>query len=179
MNREEKPFFTDIMTLRDRARENMMQGAITDHYGADKDTVIRILNNALATELVCILRYRRHYYMVSGIAAEVVSQEFLKHAEEEQEHADWLAERITQLGGEPDFSPEGLQINSHTEYIEGTGLKDMLKENLVAERIAIDTYREIIKYLGDNDPTTKRILEDILAVEEEHADDMSSLLSTY
>lgn len=155
----------------------MTEGAMTEGYGADKDTVIKVLNEALATELVCVLRYKRHYYMADGVHAEAVSNEFLEHAQEEQEHADRIAERIAQLGGEPDFSPEGLLTRSHSEYKEGGNLKEMIEEDLIAERVAIDSYREIIQYLGDQDPTTRRMLEEILAVEEEHADDMSSLLT--
>lgn len=173
-----KPFFTDIKTLRTRARKHMQQGAVTESYSVDKNIVIKVLNEALATEIVCVLRYKRHYYMASGINAEVAAAEFLEHANEEQTHADQIAQRITQLGGEPDFSPTGLTTRSHSEYVEGKNLKEMIKENLVAERIAIDSYREMISYLGDKDSTTRRMLEDILAVEEEHADDMASLLET-
>lgn len=174
-----KPFFTDIRELRDRARKHMQQGAVTDNYGADRDTVVNILNEALATELVCVLRYRRHYFMAEGIDAEAVSKEFLQHADEEQGHADQIAMRIVQLGGEPDFSPDELALRSHAEYVEGENLEEMIQEDLVAERIAIDSYREIIRYLGDHDPTTRRMLEEILAIEEEHADDMASLLRSF
>jgi len=173
-----KPFFTDIKTLRSRARKHMEQGAITEGYNADKKTVIKILNEALATEIVCVLRYKRHYYMASGIDAEAVAAEFLQHANDEQTHADQIAQRITQLGGEPDFSPEGLATRSHAEYVEGESLKEMIEEDLVAERIAIDSYREMIAFLGNNDSTTRRMLEEILAVEEEHADDMAGLLES-
>jgi bacterioferritin len=173
------PFFTDIKTLRDRARKHMSEGAITEGYTADKKTVIKMLNEALATEIVCVLRYKRHYYMASGIDAESVAAEFLLHANEEQGHADQIAQRITQLGGAPDFSPEGLATRSHAEYVEGRNLKEMIEEDLVAERIAIDSYREMINYLDNKDSTTRRMLEEILAVEEEHADDMASLLETY
>ena len=179
MNKAENTFFTDVKTLRERARRHMERGPVTESYGADRDTVIDLLNTALATELVCTLRYKRHYYMATGIAAETVAAEFLEHANEEQQHADMLAERITQLGGEPDFSPDGITTRSHSEYVEGSNLREMIEENLVAERIAIDSYREIIQYLGNNDSTTRRIMEEILAVEEDHADDMTSLLESY
>jgi bacterioferritin len=171
-----QPFVTDIQTLRTRARQHIEQGAVTPGYRADRDTVIRLLNEALATELVCVLRYKRHYFMASGINAQSVAQEFLQHATEEQAHADQIAQRIVQLGGAPNFSPEGLLTRSHSEYIEGASLLDMIKEDLVAERIAIDSYREMIQYFGNDDPTTRRMMETILAVEEEHAEDLVSLL---
>ena len=152
------------------------RGAVTDGYGADRGTVLKLLNEALATEIICVLRYKRHFYMASGIHAQSVAQEFLQHANEEQAHADELAARIVQLGGEPNFSPDGLATRSHAEYVEGDGLIDMIKEDLVAERIAIDSYREMIVYLGNHDPTTRRMLEGILAMEEEHADDLAGLL---
>lgn len=171
-----KPFLTDIKTLRARAREHIERGAVTAGYKADRDTVIRLLNEALATEIVCVLRYKRHFYMASGINAEGVATEFLQHANEEQQHADQIAARIVQLGGEPNFSPEGLAARAHAEYVEGDTLIDMIKEDLVAERIAIDSYREMISYLGNDDSTTRRMLEGILAMEEEHADDLSGLL---
>jgi bacterioferritin len=173
---EGKPFLTDIKTLRERARQHIEQGAVTHSYNADRETSIRLLNEALATEIVCTLRYRRHYYTASGINAEGVAAEFLQHANEEQQHADQIAGRIVQLGGAPDFNPEGLLTRSHAEYIEGESLVDMIKEDLVAERIAIDSYREMIQYFGNNDPTSRRLMEAILAVEEEHADDLVSLL---
>jgi bacterioferritin len=157
----------------------MEKGAVTEGYRADRETVIRILNEALATEIVCVLRYKRHYYMASGIHAQAVAQEFLEHANEEQGHADQIAERIVQLDGEPNFSPDGLSSRSHSEYVEGTTLLDMLKEDLVAERIAIESYGEIVRYLGADDPTTRRLMESILAVEEEHADDLLNLLADY
>ena len=172
----DKPFLTDIETLRRRARQHIENGAVTQGYQADRDTVIRILNEALATEIVCVLRYRRHHFMAAGIHAQSVAQEFLQHAQEEQVHADQIAQRIVQLGGAPNFSPEGLLTRSHAEYVEGDSLIDMIKEDLVAERIAIESYREVIAYLGNNDPTTRRMLEGILAMEEEHAEDLSSLL---
>jgi bacterioferritin len=172
----DKPFLTDIKTLRERARKHIEQGAVTEGYSADRETVIKILNEALATEIVCVLRYRRHYFMASGINAEGVAAEFLQHSNDEQGHADQIAQRIVQLGGEPNFSPEGLLTRSHAEYVEGETLTDMIKEDLVAERIAIDSYRDIIQYLGNDDPTSRRLMETILAVEEEHADDLVSLL---
>lgn len=173
---KDSPFLTDIKTLRERARKEIKQGAVTPGYRADRKTVITILNEALATEIVCVLRYKRHFYMASGINAQSVAQEFLQHANEEQTHADQIAQRIVQLGGEPNFSPDGLSSRSHSEYAEGKDLIDMIKEDLVAERIAIDSYREMITYLGTNDSTTRRMLEGILAMEEEHADDLVSLL---
>jgi len=176
---KESNFLTDIKTLRKRAREHIDQGAVTPGYKADRETVIKILNEALATEIVCVLRYKRHYYMASGINAQSVAQEFLQHANEEQTHADQISERIVQLGGEPNLSPEGMLSRSHSEYVEGTDLIDMIKEDLVAERIAIDSYREMINYLGMDDSTTRRMLEDILAMEEEHADDLVALLEKF
>jgi bacterioferritin len=172
----DKPFLTDIKTLRKRARQHIEQGAVTEGYKADRKTVIKVLNESLATEIVCVLRYKRHYFMASGIHAESVAAEFLQHANEEQGHADLIAQRIVQLGGAPNFNPEGLLSRSHAEYVEGDTLLDMIKEDLVAERIAIDSYREIIQYLGNDDPTTRRMMEGILAMEEEHADDLVSLL---
>ena len=171
-----RPFVTDIEELRRRARQHMEQGAVTSGYTADRETVIRILNEVLATEIVCVLRYKRHYYMAAGIHAQTVAQEFLEHANEEQGHADIAAGRITQLGGEPDFNPEGLITRSHAQYVEGKSLLDMVREDLVAERIAVESYNEIIRYLGDDDPTTRIAMEQILAKEEEHADDMKKLL---
>jgi bacterioferritin len=172
----DKPFLTDVKTLRERARKHIEQGAVTEGYKADRETVNKILNEALATEIVCVLRYRRHYFMASGIHAESVAAEFLQHANEEQGHADQIAQRIVQLGGAPNLNPEGLLSRSHAEYVEGDTLLDMIKEDLVAERIAIDSYREIIQYLGNDDPTTRRMMEGILAMEEEHADDLVNLL---
>ncbi|MFR0674305.1 bacterioferritin [Enterobacterales bacterium AW_CKDN230030176-1A_HGKHYDSX7] len=167
---------TDIQVLRDRARQHVENGAVTEGYSADREEILRLLNESLATELVCTLRYKRHYFMASGIKASIAAEEFLEHANQEAEHADRLAERIVQLGGEPDFNPDNLSRNSHAQYVAGTTLREMVLEDLVAERIAIDSYREIIKYIGDKDPTTRRIYEDILAQEEEHADDMSDIL---
>lgn len=173
---EDSDFVMDIKAIRQRAREHIKDGSVTENYGANRQTVLKLLNESLATEIVCTLRYKRHYFMAKGLHAEPVAAEFAEHARQEQEHADWLAERIVQLGGEPNFSPDGLLSRSHSEYVEGTSLLDMIKENLVAERIAIDSYREIIQYLGDKDPTTRRLFEEILAVEEEHADDMADFL---
>ena len=172
----DKPFLTDIKTLRERARQHIENGAVTEGYRADRETAVKILNEALATEIVCVLRYKRHYFMASGIHAESVAAEFLEHANDEQGHADSIAQRIVQLQGEPNFNPEGLLMRSHAEYVEGTSLTDMIKEDLVAERIAIDSYREMINYFGNDDPTSRRLMESILAVEEEHADDLVSLL---
>ena len=170
-------FLTDIKTLRERAREKIEQGPITSSYGADRDRVVEVLNEALATEIVCVLRYKRHYYMAEGLNAGPVAAEFLQHANEEMGHADQIALRITQLQGEPNFNPDGITDRSHAEYVEGTTLVDMIREDLVAERIAIESYSEIIRWLGDKDTTTRRLMEDILAVEEEHADDLLSLLA--
>ena len=171
-----KSFVSDIENIRKRARENIDKGAITAGYSADRETVIKLLNESLATELVCVLRYKYHYYMASGINAQSIKAEFLQHANEEQGHADLLAERITQLDGKPNLSPEGLLSRSHADYVEGEDIVDMIKEDLVAERIAIDSYREAINYVGTDDPTTRRVLEGILAMEEEHAEDMNTLL---
>lgn len=168
--------FTDVETLRKRAREHIEEGAITSGYEADRDTVVNLLNDALATELVCVLRYKRHYFMAQGLNAQSAAAEFLEHAKQEQEHADQIATRIVQLGGEPDFSPANLEKRSHSEYVEGKTLDDMIKENLVAERIAIDSYRELVNYFGNGDITSRRLMEEILAVEEEHADDLVDLL---
>jgi bacterioferritin len=174
--RPNQPFLADIQEIRRRARQHMEKGAVTEGYKADLETVLRLLNEALATEIVCVLRYKRHQFMARGLNAVAVAEEFAEHAAEEQSHADQIAERITQLGGEPNFSPEGLQTRSHSEYVEGTTLVDMIKEDLVAERIAIESYSEIIRYLGDNDPTSRRMMEEILAKEEEHAEDMLTLI---
>jgi bacterioferritin len=171
-----KPFLTDVKTLRARARKHIENGAITPGYQADRETVIRLLNEALATEIICVLRYKRHFFMASGINAQSVAQEFLQHANEEQVHADQIAQRIVQLGGAPNFSPDGLASRSHSEYVEGASLIEMIREDLVAERVAIDSYGEMIRYLGNDDPTTRRMLEGILAMEEEHADDLKTLI---
>jgi bacterioferritin len=170
-------FLTDVKKLRDNARKNMEKGAVTDSYKADVNQVVKVLNDVLATELVCVLRYKRHYYMAQGINSDSVKAEFLQHANEEQQHADWVAERITQLGGEPDFQPKTLAERSASEYAEGKSLVDMIKEDLVAERIAIQHYSEIIRWLGDSDSTTKILIEQINKVEEEHANDMLDLLA--
>jgi bacterioferritin len=169
-------FLNDVKKLRDRARQHIEEGAVTPGYEGDRETVIKILNTALASEVICVLRYKLHYFMAKGINAESVAEEFAQHAGEEQAHADRIAERIVQLGGKPDLSPVGLSTRSHTEYVERESLVDMIKENLVAERIAIESYREMINYLGSSDTTTRRIFEEILAMEEEHADDLASLL---
>jgi len=166
---------TGVLALRKRAREHVDHGAVTSGYSADRAAVLKLLNDSLATEIVCVLRYRRHHFMAKGIHSRGIADEFLAHANEELGHADQLAERIVQLGGEPDFSPAGLS-HSHAEYVEGTTLLDMVKEDLVAERIAIDSYRDFIRYLEDKDPTTRRLLESILAVEEEHAEELADLL---
>ena len=169
-------FLSDVKKIRERARHHMEQGAVTEGYQADRQKVIAVLNEVLATEIVCTLRYRRHYFMASGINSESVKSEFLQHATEEQQHADWVAERITQLGGEPNFNPDGLAKRSHAEYVEGTDLRSMIREDLVAERIAVESYSEIVRWLGDGDPTTRKLIEEILKTEEEHADDMKNLL---
>jgi bacterioferritin len=173
------PFLTDVTTLRQRARQHIEEGAVTATYAGDTEIATKVLNEALATEIVCVLRYRRHYYMASGIHSSAVAAEFLEHSKEEQEHADRIAERIVQLGGAPNFNPDGLLTRSHAEYVEGTSLSDMIKEDLVAERIAIDSYREMAAYFSGFDSTTRRMLEEILAVEEEHADDMADLLKNF
>jgi bacterioferritin len=170
---------TDVSTLRKRARQHLDDGSVTAGYTADRDAVLELLNASLATELVCVLRYRRHHFMARGIHSQSVAQEFLDHSNEEQGHADQIAERIVQLGGAPDFAPDGLTRRSHAEYVEGHSLASMIKEDLVAERIAIDSYRDIIQYLGNQDPTTRRMMEGILAVEEEHADDLAELLVAF
>ncbi len=169
-------FVMDLDKIRRDARQHIKEGAVTEGYRADKATVLKLLNDALATEIVCTLRYKRHFFMAKGINSEGVAAEFAEHATQEQEHADTLAERIVQLGGEPDFAPDGLAARSHSQYAEGKTLTDMIRENLIAERIAIDSYKAIIAYLGDQDVTTRRLFEEILAVEEEHADDMADLL---
>ena len=171
-------FLSDVEELRRRARQHIQEGAVTAGYGADRDKVISVLNEALATEIVCVLRYKRHYFMATGIHANAVAQEFQEHAAEEQGHADRIAGRITQLGGEPNFNPDGLSSRSHSEYVEGESLVDMIREDLVAERVAIESYSEIVRFLGDRDVTTRRMMEEILEVEEEHADDLRDLLAT-
>ena len=176
MAKQEQNFLTDVKEIRARARKHIEEGAVTEGYQADREQVIKLLNEALATEIVCVLRYRRHYFMAQGIHSDPIATEFLQHANEEQGHADQIASRIVQLGGAPNFSPEGLTARAHSEYAEGKNLVDMIKEDLVAERIAIDTYTEMIKYVGERDITTRRMLEQILAVEEEHADDLLGFL---
>lgn len=173
------PFLTDITELRRRAREHIERGAVTDHYRADREVVLRLLNEALATEIVCVLRYKRHYFVAQGLHGKAVAREFLEHANEEQLHADLLCERITQLQGTPNLDPSGMLTRSHSEYREGTSLTDMIREDLIAERVAIESYTEMIRFVGENDPTTRRMLEQILAKEEEHAQDMSDLLVTH
>ena len=172
----DKPFLSDIKLLRERARLHIEKGAVTAGYKADRETVIKALNEALATEIICILRYKRHYFLAQGIQAKGVAAEFAQHAAEEQAHADLLAMRIVQLGGAPDFSPAGLATRSHSEYAEGKDLAEMIKEDLIAERIAVESYGELIRYIGNDDPTTRVMLEGILTKEEEHAEDLSSLL---
>jgi len=171
-----KPVLADVQTLRDEARRHVEEGAVTERYCADRDKVLEMLNEALATELVCVLRYRHDYFVARGLKGKVAAGEFLEHANEEMAHADQIAERIMQLGGEPNFNPSGLVDRSHSEYRLGTTLQEMIRENLVAERIAIDSYRQMVQYLGNDDPTTRRMLEEILATEEEHADDLADLL---
>jgi len=173
---KKKAFLSDIETIRKRARKHIERGAVTEGYRADRETVLRLLNEALATEIVCVLRYRRHHFMATGLHAEPIAAEFLQHATEEQQHADQIAGRIVQLGGEPNFSPEGLTTRSHAEYVEGESLLEMIREDLVAERIAIESYGEMIQYIGNDDSTTRTMLEGILAMEEEHADDLASFL---
>ena len=167
---------TDVETLRRNARAHIEQGAVTKSYTGDRQKVLELLNNALATELVCVLRYRRHHFMAKGLFSRAVADEFLQHSNEELGHADQIAERIAQLGGSPDWSPDSLSSRSHAEYVEGNSLLDMIREDLVAERVAIDSYREFIEYLGENDSTTRRMLEDILRVEEDHANELSDFL---
>jgi bacterioferritin len=175
-SREKLSVLSDIQTLRTRARKDIEEGAVTSGYAADRKIVITLLNEALATELVCVLRYKRHYFMAKGIHSESIKAEFLQHANEEMSHADLLAKRIVELGGEPDFSPVGLSERSHAEYVAGDTLNAMIKEDLIAERIAIESYREMIAYLANADPTTQKLLKEILAMEEEHAEDLASLM---
>ena len=171
-----RPFLADVETLRSRARMHIEQGAVTPGYAAEREAVINLLNEALATEIVCVLRYKRHHFMAAGIHAAPVAAEFLEHANQEMQHADRLAKRIVELHGQPDFSPDGLAKRSYAEYVEGASLTEMIREDLIAERIAIEAYRQMIGYLGEHDPTTQRLLKEILASEEEHAEDLSSLL---
>jgi bacterioferritin len=174
-----EPFLSDVKTLRERARAHIEEGAVTPGYGGDREAVVKVLNDALATEIVCVLRYKRHYFMAQGLASDSVKKEFAQHAAEEQVHADRIAERIVQLGGEPDLNPATLVGRSHSEYVEGKTLVDMIREDLVAERIAIESYREIIAWLHAKDPTTHRMMREILAMEEEHAEDLNSLLTGF
>jgi bacterioferritin len=178
MDQKPTPFLSDIQEIRRRAREHVEKGAVTPDYKANLETALKLLNEALATEIVCVLRYRRHHYMAAGIHSQAVADEFMEHSREEQEHADQIAERIRQLGGAPDFNPQGLLTRSHAQYAEGSSLIDMIKEDLVAERIAIESYIELVRWFGDRDPTSRRLMESILAKEEEHADDMATLLET-
>ena len=171
------PFVSDIQKIRNRARAEIAKGAITQGYKADREQVVKVLNEVLATELVCVLRYKRHYYTVEGLYSDSIRAEFLEHANEEQQHADWVAARIVQLNGEPDFQPASLASRSHSQYSEGDDAVSMIEEDLVAERIAIETYMEIIRWLGDGDPTTRRLMEQILEKEEEHAEDLVTLLA--
>ena len=170
-------FVAEVKKIRDRARMHIEKRAVTEGYKADREQATKVLNDVLATEIVCTLRYKRHYYMAQGISSDSVKEEFLQHANDEQQHADWVAERITQIGGEPNFNPEGLATRSHSEYKPGESLTDMIREDLVAERIAIESYSEIIRWLGNDDPTSRVLIEQILKVEEEHANDMSDLLA--
>lgn len=178
VSHEKGSFLKDVKEIRRRARQQIMDGAVTSDYRGDRETVAKVLNQALATEIVCVLRYKRHHYMAKGIHSQTVAEEFLVHANEEQGHADQIAARITQLDGAPNFNPEGMLTRSHSEYVEGETLLDMIREDLVAERIAVESYSEIIRYLADNDPTSRRMMEGILANEEEHAEDMKNLLAT-
>jgi bacterioferritin len=174
-----KPFLTDIKTIRERARQHIEDGAVTESYGGNTETACKVLNEALATELVCVLRYKRHYFMAKGIHSGTAKAEFLEHGGEEQEHADRIAERIVQLGGAPNFSPEGITSRSHSEYAEGDTLREMIEEDLVAERVAIDSYKEMVAYFAPFDTTTRKMLEEIQASEEEHADDLADLLEHF
>lgn len=176
MNESAQPFLSDVKKLREQARVHLERGAVTPAYRGDVEQTIAILQSVLATEIVCVLRYTMHAITATGISSEAVKKEFATHAREEQEHMNAVAERINQLGGKPDFNPEGLATRSASQYVEGENLVDMIRENLVAERIAVEHYRELIRYFGDNDPTTRVMLEQILGNEEEHANDMHDLL---
>jgi len=169
-------FVSNLKQIKERARAHMEQGAVTQNYKADIKAVVKVLNEVLATEVVCYLRYKRHYYTAAGLNSEGAKAEFLQHSNQEQQHADWVATRITQLNGEPNLNPEGLSVRAHSEYAEGKDLTSMLKEDLFAERIAIESYSEIIRWLGNDDPTTRKLIEDILKVDEEHAEDLKTLL---
>ncbi|HVK72467.1 MAG TPA: ferritin-like domain-containing protein [Kofleriaceae bacterium] len=170
------PFVTDVQAIRTRAREHLEEGAVTSNYEGDVDLAIRLLNDAVATEIVCFLRYRYHAVVASGISSEGVKEEFEEHARDEEKHLIWFAERINQLGGKPDLNPEGLLTRSAAQYIEGNNLVEMIRENLIAERIVIEIYRDLIRHFGTKDPTTRRLIEKVLAEEEDHADDMHDLL---
>jgi len=170
-------FVSDLKKIKARARMHMETGAVTEAYKADSKLVVEVLNDVLATEIVCVLRYKRHFFMARGINADSIKAEFLQHASDEQQHADWIAERIVQLNGEPNFNPEGLAARSHSDYQEGSSLIEMIKEDLIAERIAVESYSEIARWLGDDDSTTRRLIEAILKSEEEHADDLASMLT--
>jgi bacterioferritin len=174
-----KPFLTDVQTLRDRARQNLSDGIVTSTYKGDVNQTIEILQSVLATEIVCVLRYTMHAVTATGISSEAIKAEFAEHAKEEQAHMMAVAERIDQLGGKPNFNPEGLATRSASQYAEGANLVDMIRENLIAERIAVDHYRELIRYFGDDDPATRVMLQGILTVEEEHATDMLDLLEAH
>ena len=179
MSEAKTPFLSDVKTLRERAKQHLGRGAVTSTYTGDVNKTIDLLQNVLATEIVCVLRYTMHSIAATGISSESVKAEFAQHAKEEQEHMNAVAERINQLGGKPNFNPEGLATRAASQYSEGENLVDMIKENLIAERIAIDHYRELIRYFGDNDPATRVMLEGILSVEEEHANDMHDLLVSH
>lgn len=170
-------FSADLKKIKERARHHIEQGAVTESYKADRNQVNNVLNEVLATEIICILRYKRHYYTAQGLNADAAKAEFLQHANEEQQHADWIAERITQLGGEPNFNPEGLTNRGHSDYVAGSTVTEMLKEDLIAERIAVETYSEIVRWLGNDDPTTRVLIEQILKTEEQHATDLADLLA--
>jgi bacterioferritin len=170
-------FVSDLKKIREQARRHMEAGAVTEGYRADREQVLAVLNEVLATEIVCVLRYKRHFFMARGINADSIKAEFLQHANEEQQHADWVAERITQLNGEPNFNPEGMASRSHSQYQEGSSLIEMIKEDLVAERIAVQSYSEIARWLGEDDPTTHRLIVEILKSEEEHAEELANMLT--
>lgn len=174
-----QPFVSDMRTIQERARKGMEEGAVTPGYKGDREQVIKILNEVLATEIVCAFRYKYHYYMGKGLYAEAVKAEFLEHAGDEQQHADKVATRIVQLNGAPNLNPRDLTSLSHSTFVEGDDLISMIKEDLVAERVAIETYSEIVRWLGDHDPTSRRLMEEILAKEEEHAEDLANLLTRF
>jgi bacterioferritin len=173
-----KDFVADMKAIRERARKDIEDGAVTGNYQANPESVVKVLNDALATEIMCVLRYRRHYFTARGIHSKAIAEEFMTHSVEEQGHADKIAERITQLNGEPDLNPAGLSARSHSEYKEGSDLISMIREDLIAERIAIESYTQIISWLGEADPTSRRLIETILEVEEEHAEELANLLTS-